>query len=102
MSYKYKDWIYCPTCDMKILIGSDTEDHYGVINHMAKPNKTIDVPVAWGHIFNRCSSDRILNHVKTVSQDSKGIITYLQDKHQIDKIQKHLFSIGSKKIFWPL
>lgn len=98
MNSQYDKWIYCPTCAIKILVGVDTEFNYAVIDNMAKVSEKNDVPIAWGHIFDGVN----LNHVKTVTKNKNGSISYEKNEHPIQKIQKHIFSIGKKKIFWTL
>ena len=75
----YKDWIYCPTCDIKLLVGVDTEMSYDAINGLAKDTTPISVPVAWCHILR---ADR-LHHVNTVALDSDGNVVYTRDEHMI-------------------
>ena len=75
----YSKWVFCPTCNNKLLAGVDTDYSYGFISRFARNIQPTEIPIEYCHI----SRVDELIHVKSVRLDETGNVVYEQDVHQV-------------------
>ena len=76
----YKSWIFCPTCNIYVLFGVDTDFSTSAIAQMLTGDDTFNVPVAHCHI---CDGTR-LRHIKSATRNVNKSISYIEYEHPIN------------------